>query len=110
MSGRSEYDAAYFTLLRAQEELGHLRRYQQFLDEEVGRLADITRQVDAASQVVPRKFRKMVDSTDKQLLEAVGRRRAIVLAEQRKVPQRIADQEAFVTECEEDVTTLRRAM
>lgn len=110
MSSRSEYDAAYFTLLRAQEELGHLRRYQQFLDEEVERLTDITRQVDAASQVVPRKFRKMVDSTDKQLLEAVGRRRAIVVAEQRKVPQRIAEQEGFVAECEDEVASLRQAM
>jgi DNA repair ATPase RecN len=107
MSRRSEYDAAYFTLLRAQEELGHLRRYQQFLEEELERLDEVTRQVDAASQVVPRKFRKMVDATDKQLLEAVGRRRAIVLAEQRKVPQRITEQEAFVAECEDEVSALR---
>ena len=107
MSRKSEYDAAYFTLLRAQEELGHLRRYQQYLDEELDRLADIARTVDAASQVVPRKFRRMVDATDKQLLEAVGRRRSIVLSEQQKIPQRIADQEAFVAECETEVSTLR---
>jgi hypothetical protein len=107
MSRRSEYDAAYFTLLRAQEELGHLRRYQLFLEEELERLGDVATAVDRASEVVPRKFRRMVDATDKQLLEAVGRRRAIVLAERDKVPQRISDQEAFVRECEEEVAALR---
>ncbi|MGI9016894.1 MAG: hypothetical protein ACR2HR_07300 [Euzebya sp.] len=107
MTRQSEYDAAYFTLLRAREELSHLLRYQEFLEEELARLATFATALDEASSVVPRKFRKMVDSTDKQVLEALGRRRAIVLSERQKVPQRIADQEAFVGECEQDVAALR---
>jgi hypothetical protein len=107
VSRRAEEEAAYFTLLRAREELDHLRRYQRFLDEELDRLGDVRRSVEQAASAIPRKFRRMVDSTDKQLLEAVGRRRAIVLSEQEKVPQRLADQEAFVTECEADLAALR---
>lgn len=107
MSRESEYDAAYFTLLRAREELDHLRRYGEYLTEELDRLAAFAVQINDASEVVPRKFRRLVDGTDRQLLEAVGRRRAIVLSERDKVPERITAQEAFVTECEEDLASLR---
>lgn len=107
MSRRSEYDAAYFTLLRAREELDHLRRYEQFLVEELDRLAAFVTAVDDAPEVVPPKYRRMVDATARPVTEAVGRRRAIVASEQRKMPERIAAQEAFVQECEEDLASLR---
>ncbi len=107
MSRQSEYDAAYFTLLRAREELDHLRRYAEYLTEELDRLAGFARSVHEASEVVPRKFRRMVDGTDKQLLEAIGRRRAIVLSERDKVPERVTAQESFVAECEEELASLR---
>ncbi len=107
MSRQSEYDAAYFTLLRAREELDHLRRYQQFLDEEVDHLQSVTDRINTAAEVVPRKFRRMVDGTDKQLLESIGRRRQVVLSEQAKLPERAVAQEAFVTECEVELASLR---
>lgn len=107
MSRKSEYDAAYFTLLRAREELDHLRRYEQFLAEEIDRLAAFNTAVDDAPEVVPSKYRRMVDATARQLTEAVGRRRAIVASEQRRVPERVAAQEAFVRECEDELATLR---
>lgn len=107
MSAKSEYDAAYFTLLRAREEVDHLRRYQVFLDEEIERLAAFATAVDDAPEVVPRKYRRMVDGTSQALVEAVGRRRAIVAGERRKVPDRISDAEAFVVECEEELAALR---
>ncbi|WP_370326306.1 hypothetical protein [Euzebya sp.] len=107
MTRKSEYEAAYFTLLRAREELDHLRRYAEFLDEELARLATFARTVDDAPEVVPEKFRKLVDSTAKPLVEAVGRRRAIVLGERDRIPERISAQEAFVTECEEELAALR---
>jgi hypothetical protein len=107
MSRRTEYDAAYFTLLRAREEFDHLRRYADYLSEELGRLQAVTDSVNDDAEVVPRKFRRMVDGTDRQLLEAVGRRRAIIQSELRKVPQRIEAQEAFVAECEEELAALR---
>jgi hypothetical protein len=107
MSRKSEYDAAYFTLLRAREELDHLRRYQEFLEDELARLTTFAETVDDAAEVVPRKFRKMVDSTSKPLIEALGRRRAVVLAERDKVPARVAALEEFVSECEAEVAALR---
>lgn len=107
MSRRSEYDAAYFTLLRAREELDHLRRYQQLLEEELERLAASAEAVQERFEAVPRRFRKVVDGTDEQLLEAIGRRRSIVRSERDKVPARITAQEAFVRECEDEVDALR---
>ena len=107
MSQKSDYDAAYFTLLRAREELDHLRRYQEYLGEELARLAQFARDIHDASGVVPGKFRRLIDSTDKPTLEAIGKRRAVVLAEQEAIPERLAAQEAFVLEMEEEVAALR---
>ena len=107
MSAKSEYEAAYFTLLRAREELDHLRAYQQFLEEELGRLGTFVKATQNASDVVPRKFRRLVDSTAKPLVEQVGKRRAVVLAERDAVPERIDAQNAFILELEEEVAALR---
>ncbi len=107
MSQKSDYDAAYFTLLRAHEELDHLRRYQEYLGEELARLGQFAREIHDASNVVPRKFRRLIDSTDKPTLEAIGKRRAVVLAERDAIPERLAAQEAFVLEMEEEVAALR---
>ncbi len=107
MSAKSEYDAAYFTLLRAIEERDDLLRYADWLTVERERLdgfSDVTRdRTDALS----RKLKRPIDLTTKPLLEAVGRRRAVVLDEQRKIHDRIAAAEAFVTECELEVDALR---
>jgi hypothetical protein len=47
MTAKSEYDAAYFTLLRAIEERDELLRYREFLDSERARLDAFT-EADAA--------------------------------------------------------------
>src|SRR5687768_17381605 len=107
MSRKAEYEAAYFTLLRAREELEQLQRYAQYLEEELERLADFVRAVNGAPEVVPRKIRRPVDASAKQLLEAVGRRRSIILSERVAVPGRIEAQQAFVTELETELAALR---
>ena len=107
MSRDAEYEAAYFTLLRAREDLDHLARYADFLETELARLATFVATIDTGAEAVPRKFRKLVDSTDKFVVEAIGRRRAIVLSERDKMPDRIAAQEAFVLECEAEADALR---
>jgi hypothetical protein len=107
MSRQSDYDAAYFALLRAREELAHLQRYADYLLEELHRLDDFGTAIDDAGEVVPAKFRRMVDGTAKPLLEAVDRRRAIIRSERRKLPDRIEAQEAYVRECEEEAAALR---
>jgi hypothetical protein len=107
MAGSREYDAAYFTLLRAIEERDDLLRYRERLEAEQTRLdafADATEGVDAD---LPRRLRRPLNSTTKQLLEAVGRRRALVLDELARMDGRLEAAEAFVRECEEEVASLR---
>lgn len=108
MSAKSEYDAAYFTLLRAREELDDLLRYADFLVAEQERLDGFVEQTQASFEDLPRKVRRPMDATAKPLLEAVGRRRAVVLDERRRLDQRMVNAEAFVRECEQEVETLRR--
>ncbi|MGH8934312.1 MAG: hypothetical protein ACRDZO_27675 [Egibacteraceae bacterium] len=107
MGAKSEYDAAYFTLLRAQEERDHLLRYRDFLEVERDRLATFSAATEQATDALPRPLRRTVDATTKTLLEAVGRRRTIVLAELGRMDERIANAESFVLECETEVAALR---
>lgn len=108
MSPRSgEYDAAYFTLLRAQEERDGLLRYSDYLEAELERLDDFTKTMDARAEAVPRKMRRAIDATSKPILEAIGRRRTAILDERRKMPDRLAAAEQFVQECETEVASLR---
>ncbi len=107
MSRKSDYDAAYFTLLRAREELDDLRRYQDYLEEELARLGTFVKAVNGGPEAVPRKFRRLVDSTAKPLIEAVGKRRAVVLAERDALPERLDAQDAFIRELEREVDALR---
>ena len=106
-AARSEYDAAYFTLLRAQEERTGLLRYAEYLEAEQHRLEAFIAAINDASEPVPRKMRRPIDATSKNVLEAVGRRRATVLEERRRMHERLAAAERFVQECEADVASLR---
>ena len=108
MSRSAEYDAAYFTLLRAQEERDGLARYGDYLDSELERLDTFTSTLHAAADVVPQKVRRPVDTTTKALLEAIGRRRAVILEERRKMDDRIQAAAMFVSECETELSALRR--
>lgn len=107
MTARSEYEAAYFTLLRAREESSALRRYEEYLRDESRRLDAFSHAVSSEGQQVDRRVRRPVDQTSKSLLEAVGRRRAVVLSELSKLPERQSAADAFVTECEDEVSRRR---
>jgi hypothetical protein len=107
MSVRSEYDAAYFTLLRAREEHDRLLRYREFLEAEQRRLEAFARDIQHTTEVLPRQLRHPIDATTKPLLEAVGRRRSVVLSELAHMDDRIANADAFVQECEAEVASLR---
>lgn len=107
MSAKSEYDAAYFTLLRAIEERDALLRYREFLHEDRDRLDAFTTETNAWAEPLAPKVRRPVDRTAKGMLEAVGRRRAVVLDELGRIEHRIANAEQFVLECEREVAGLR---
>lgn len=108
MSARAEYDAAYFTLLRAREERDDLLRYGEYLAGELDRLERFAADTEQRGDALPRKVRRPVAATTKPLLEAVGRRRSVVLDERRRMEERIANAEQFVAECEAEVEQLRR--
>jgi Zn-dependent oligopeptidase len=90
MGSRSEYDAAYFTLLRAREEHAQLLSYREYLVSEL-----------------PRRMRRPVDQTTKAVVEAVGTRRSVVFAELERMDDRISNAQQFVEECETEVEQLR---
>ena len=107
MGARSEYEAAYFTLLRAREEHDGLLRYREFLETERRRLETFTTETREHAEAVPRKVRRLVDTSQRQLLEAVGRRRNLVLSELDAMDDREQAAADFVEECEQEVATLR---
>ncbi len=107
MSARSEYDAAYFTLLRAIEERDDLLRYRDWLVEELERLDAFAEATRDRTDALPRRVRRPMESTTRPLLEAVGRRRSAVLDEQRRIDDRIRAAEEFAAECQAEVDRLR---
>lgn len=107
MSRRSEYDAAYFTWLRAIEERDDLLRYGEYLRREAARLDRFTEETRDLAEPLSRRVRRPVDASAKPLLEAVGRRRSVVLDELNRFDDRLAAAEAFVAECEREVADLR---
>ena len=109
MSAKSEYDAAYFTLLRAREERDDLLRYAEFLEAEQERIEMFSAQTRDNLDALPRRVTRPIAATTKGVLEAVGRRRAAVLDERKRMEHRIANAERFVEECEREVEELRRA-
>jgi hypothetical protein len=107
VSRKSEYDAAYFTLLRAREEHADLLRYREFLERESARLAAFADETRARSAALARRVRRPVEGTQRPLLEAVGRHRTTLIEELERSGDRVAAAEAFVEECEREVATLR---
>lgn len=107
MSRRSEYDAAYFTLLRAREEHADLLRYREFLERETARLEAFADDTRARSAALSRRVRRPVEGTQRPLLEAVGRHRTTLLDELERSDDRLAAAQAFVEECEREVAALR---
>ena len=107
MSAKSEYDAAYFTLLRAREERDDLLRYAEYLEAEQSRLETFAAQTRDLMDELPRKVVRPIASTTKGVLEAVGRRRSAVLDERKRMAQRLENADRFVEECELEVDTLR---
>lgn len=107
MTRAAEVESAYFTLLRAREEFDLLHRYAIYLDAELRRVDDFVKHVREGPDDVPVRFRRPVEGTTRQLLDAVGVRRAAILDERAKLPSRIEAAEAFVRECEAEHERLR---
>ncbi len=105
--GRDEVDAAYFTLLRAREELDGLRRYGEYLRDEARRLRRTISEGKALADTVDRRLRRPLRHTDQPLEEAIRARIAVIEEELNVLPEREAAAEAFVEDCEREHAELR---
>lgn len=105
---RDEVEAAYFTLLRAREELDGVRRYDEYLAEEARRLRRFMAEGQALADTVDRRLRRALRHTDTPLADAVNARLAVIEEELRSLPERERAADAFVTECEQEHAALQR--
>lgn len=109
MRPRDEVEAAYFTLLRAREDLEQLRRFEDFLAGEVRRLRRFTSETAAHEHELDHRLRRRLAHTREPLADAVAGRLETCQDELDRMPDRIADAEAFVTGCEAEHERLRTA-
>jgi hypothetical protein len=105
---RNEVETAYFTLLRAREDLSSLRRYDEYLRDEARRLRRFTAEGEALADTVDPRLRRVLRHTDPALTEALKARLALIADEAARLPDRIAAAEAYVEDCERAHEQLRR--
>lgn len=104
---RDEVEAAYFTLLRAREELDGVRRYGEYLHDEVRRLRRFLAEGEALADTIDRRWRRPLQHTDTPLRDAVRTRLAVIDEELRELPDREVAAGAFVEECEREHAKLK---
>jgi phage shock protein A len=104
---RDEVEAAYFTLLRAREELEAVRRYGEYLVAETQRLRRSRSEADALRDGVDRRLLRALRHSDVPLAQAITDRLAVLADEAASLPERIAAAEAYVEACERTHQQLR---
>jgi hypothetical protein len=105
---RNEVETAYFTLLRAREDLAALRRYEEYLGEEARRLRRFVAEGDALADTVDVRLRRVLRHSDGPLTEALKARLALLADEAARLPDRIAAAEAYVEDCDREHDRLKR--
>lgn len=106
---RDQVEAAYFTLLRAREEVTALQRYDEVLHDEARRLDRFRTEGAALAERADRRLLRALTHTDGPLAEAIAQRQRVIADERARVPDRLAAAEAFVSECEATHDALRRS-
>ncbi len=104
---RDELEAAYFTLLRAREELDALRRYDEYLVAEAQRLRRSRSEGDALLDTVDRRLARALRHTDQPLAHAITERLAVIADERERVPDRLTAAERYVESCDREHAALR---
>ena len=105
---RNEVEAAYFTLLRAREDLDGLRRYEEYLRDEVRRLRRFVNEGEALADPVAPRLRRALRHTEQPLLDALRARIEVIVDEQQRLPDRVTAAEEFVADCEQQHERLRQ--
>ena len=97
---RDEAEAAYFTLLRAREELAQLQRYEDHLTEEARRLKRASAEASALTTALDPRLRWPFASSDEEFARVTAARQALIEDELARLPDRVLAARAFVEECE----------
>jgi len=100
MAERSERETAYFTLLRARDELSGLERYHEYLQAELRRMRRSTQEDEALRGTALDRYRRILRGSDDELATAFERRAALIDDELLRIPTRIEAAAAYVHECE----------
>lgn len=108
MTRRDDVQAAYFQLLRAREELDHVRRFAEYVEDERRRMRRVRSETEASADRVPARLRRVLRPADEQLAQALERRAGVLDDEARRLPDRIAAAQEFVVEAEREHDALRR--
>ncbi len=104
---RDQVEAAYFTLLRAREEVTQLTRYGEVLHDEERRLHRFRTEGAALATRVDRRLWRALRHTEGAIDEALDARLAVIADERARLPDRLAAAEAFVLEAESAHEQLR---
>lgn len=105
---RNEVEAAYFTLLRARDEVVALTRYGEVLHDEERRLHRVRTEGAAIAARIDRRLLRALRHTDAALDEAIDARLRVIADERARLPERLAAAEAFVVDAESTHAALRR--
>jgi hypothetical protein len=105
---RDEAEAAYFTLLRARDEVTRLQRYADYLLAEAQRLRRAAAEGAALTTAVEAPVRRALAASDAAMADVAGTRLALLEDEAARLPDRLAAAEAFVVECERTLADVRR--
>jgi hypothetical protein len=104
---RDEVEAAYFSLLRARDELANLHRYEEYLRAEAQRVRRTSSEASALAEPVDERLLRRLRHSDQQLEEAVRTRLVVIAEELERLPDRVVAAEAHVAECELDHARLK---
>jgi hypothetical protein len=99
---RDETEAAYFSLLRARDELSNLHRFEEYLRAEAQRLRRTGGEARALAEAVDRRLLRRLRHTDQPLDDAVRTRLEVIADELERLPERVAAAQAHVEECERE--------
>jgi hypothetical protein len=105
---RDEVEAAYFTLLRAREEVSALQRYGELLAEESRRLERNRREGQALAAQADRRLWRALSDSQTALDEAIDLRLRVIRDERDRLDERGRAADAYVRECEDAHERLRR--
>ena len=102
-----EVEAAYFALLRAREEEADLRRYEEYLREDIRRIRRFRSEGATLADAAPNRLQRRVRHTDDPIEQALRARLETLEDELGRLPDRIEAAVEFVRACEADHDRLR---